>query len=306
MKLLLPEGRLTTDRGLDTLTYTARELREAYETGQVLEGRVILCDRDHNLHVDLGAMKGLIPREEGAIGIADGSVRDIALISKVNKNICFRILSFQGDEEGRPYALLSRRAVQDDCQRGFVASLRKGQVIDARVTHLEKFGAFVDIGAGINALIPIDMISISRIPHPSERFKEGEDIKAVVRGIEDGKITLSHRELLGTWEENAALFEPGETVPGIIRSVEDYGVFVELTPNLAGLAEVVPGVKPGQRASVYIKSILPERMKLKLVIVDAFTADYEKQHSHYFFTGDKMDYWRYSPDECSKVIDTYF
>lgn len=305
MKVLLPEGRLTTDRGMETLTYTARELREAYETGRVLESRVILCDREHNLHVNLGAMKGIIPHEEGAIGIAEGTVRDIALISKVNKNISFRITNFITDEYGTR-ALLSRRVVQEECRDAFVSALQKGQVIDARVTHLEKFGAFVDIGAGINALIPIDMISISRIPHPSERFAEGEDIKAVVRSIEDGRITLSHRELLGTWQENAALFEPGETVPGIIRSVEEYGVFVELTPNLAGLAELIPGVKPGQKASVYIKSILPERMKLKLVIVDAFTADYEKQTSSYFFTGEKMDYWRYSPEECNKIIDTYF
>lgn len=305
MRLLLPEGRLTKDRGLDALTYTARELRDAYENAQVLESRVVLCDREHNLHVDLGAMKGIIPREDGALGIADGSVRDIALISKVNKNVSFRIKQFAADDHGI-YAILSRRAVQEECRDTFVSHLEKGQVIDARVTHLEKFGAFVDIGAGINALIPIDMISISRIPHPAERFEEGEDIKAVVRNIEDGKITLSHRELLGTWEENAALFQPGETVPGIIRSVEDYGVFVELTPNLAGLAEVVPGVRPGQKASVYIKSILPERMKLKLVIVDAFTAEYEKQNSQYFFEGSKMDYWRYSPAECSKVIDTYF
>lgn len=305
MSVLLPEGRLTTDRGMNSLTYTTRELRDAYETGQVLEGRVILCDREHNLHIDLGAMKGLIPREEGAIGIADGSVRDIALISKVNKNVSFRITNFVTDTYGTQ-AILSRKAVQKDCKERFVSSLKPGQVIDARVTHLEKFGAFVDIGAGINALIPIDMISISRIPHPSERFEEGEDIKAVVRSIEDGKITLSHRELLGTWDENAALFAPGETVPGIIRSVEEYGVFVELTPNLAGLAEVVDGVKAGQRASVYIKSILPERMKLKLVIVDAFTASYQKQHSHYFFKENKMDYWRYSPAECNKMIDTYF
>lgn len=305
MKLLLPEGRLTTDRGFDTLTYTTRELREAYESGQVLEGRVILCDKEHNLHVDLGAMKGIIPREEGAIGIAEGTVRDIALISKVNKNVSFQITNLVTDAYGTR-AMLSRRTVQESCKHAFVAKLQKGQVIDARVTHLEKFGAFVDIGAGINALIPIDMISISRIPHPSERFEEGEDIKAVVRTIEEGKITLSHRELLGTWEENAALFEPGETVPGIIRSVEDYGVFVELTPNLAGLAEVVNGVKPGQRASVYIKNIIPERMKLKLVIVDAFTADYHKQRSNYFFTGENMDYWRYSPAECSKIIDTVF
>ena len=63
------------------------------------------------------------------------------------------------------------------------------------------------------------------------------DIKAVIKSVENGRISLSHKELLGTWEENAERFCAGETVSGIIRSVENYGAFVELTPNLAGLAE---------------------------------------------------------------------
>ena len=57
------------------------------------------------------------------------------------------------------------------------------------------------------------------------------NIRAVVKSIENGRITLSHKELLGTWEENVALFSAGETVAGIVRSVEPYGIFVELSPN---------------------------------------------------------------------------
>jgi chorismate synthase len=95
------------------------------------------------------------------------------------------------------------------------------------------------------------------------------DIYAVVTSIEDSRICLSQRELLGTWEENAALFAQGETVMGIVRSVEDYGIFVELTPNLAGLAEPREGVRVGQHAGVYIKNILAEKMKLKMAEVSA-------------------------------------
>lgn len=62
-----------------------------------------------------------------------------------------------------------------------------------------------------------------------------------------GRVSLSHKELLGTWEENAALFSPGETVSATVRSVESYGIFVELTPNLAGLAEPKAGVRAGSR-----------------------------------------------------------
>ena len=205
--------------------------------GSVMESRVLLCDSEHNLHVDLGIISGVIPREEGAVGIDDGSTRDIALISKVNKPVCFIVLGFQRDETGNITAILSRKAVQLGCKKSFVDNLREGDVINARVTHLEKFGAFIDIGAGINALIPIDMLSVSRINHPRERLYEGESIRTVLRKREPEKLTFSLKELLGTWQENAANFNPGETVTGTVRSIETYGVFVELAPNLAGLAE---------------------------------------------------------------------
>ena len=116
----------------------------------------------------------------------------------------------------------------------------------------------------------IDCISVSRISHPSDRFTLGQTIQAVVTSVSDFRIGLSHKELLGTWMENAAKFAVGETVSGIVRSVESYGIFVELTPNLAGLAEPKEHILPKQRASVYIKAIIPEKMKIKLVLIDAF------------------------------------
>ena len=172
---------------------------------------------------------------------------------------------------------------------------------------MEPFGCFVDIGCGIPSLIPIDSISVSRIFHPHDRFYNGQDVKAVIRSIdENGRITLSHRELLGSWEENAALFTPGETVSGIVRSVEPYGIFVELTPNLAGLAEPKEGVRPGQQASVYIKSLLPEKMKVKLIIVDSFDEESLPQPLRYFQLGGHMDRWVYSPEQAYKQVFSQF
>ena len=182
-----------------------------------------------------------------------------------------------------------------------------GDIIDARVTHLESFGCFVDIGCGIPSLISIDSISVSRISHPGDRMSVGQNIRAVVRDFgEHGRIVLTHKELLGTWEENAALFSPGETVAGIVRSVEEYGIFVELTPNLAGLAEPKEQVTVGQQASVYIKSMIPEKMKIKLILVDSFHASSQPKEFHYFVTGDHLSQWQYSPNGCRKVIQTRF
>lgn len=285
---------------------TLEEVKIAMMNGSVMESRVLLCDSEHNLHVDLGIISGVIPREEGAVGIDDGSTRDIALISKVNKPVCFIVLGFQRDETGNITAILSRKAVQLGCKKSFVDNLREGDVINARVTHLEKFGAFIDIGAGINALIPIDMLSVSRINHPRERLYEGESIRTVLRKREPEKLTFSLKELLGTWQENAANFNPGETVTGTVHSIETYGVFVELAPNLAGLAEPCDFLFEGQRVAVYIKSVLPDKMKIKLVIVEAFEESEPAGELKYFFTGEHMARFDYSPENSAKIISTVF
>ena len=190
----------------------------------------------------------------------------------------------------------------------YIRTLESGDIIDARVTHLEPFGAFVDVGCGIASLLSIDCISVSRISHPRDRFTEGQFIKAGVRTPLDerGMISVSHRELLGTWEENAARFAVGQTADGIIRSVEPYGVFVELTPNLAGLAEVKEGAEAGLHASVYIKNIIPEKMKIKLVIVDTYPSPRRFNEFQYCLSGDHIDYWRYSPLGCEKCVETFF
>lgn len=307
MKLFKPEGQIiTTDENKRYLS-SPFALRDAFYSEALLEGRVTRCDSEHNLHVDLGCMKGIIPRNEGAVGIEEGTVRDIALISRVNKPVAFVITGFRTDENGASVAMLSRRAVQRECSENYIANLKAGDVIPATVSHIEGFGVFCDIGSGISALMPIDSISVSRIPHPGARFVPGQNIFAVVKSIdESGRITLSHKELLGTWEENAELFTVGETVPGIVRSVEKYGIFVELSPNLAGLAEFSGGIEAGSHASVYIKSIIPSKMKIKLIIVDSFDADYPVEPPKYFINSGHIDRWVYSPAESGKIIESVF
>ena len=303
----LPEGKLINTKENIHALKTIDSIRDAYKSSTILEGRVVLCDNDHNLHVDLGCISGIIPRDEGAIGISDGTTRDIALISKVNKPVCFVITDFAFDEYGDIYAVLSRKKVQEDCIENYISKLQPGDVIDAKVCHMEPFGVFADVGAGINALLPIDSISVSRIPHPNVRFYSNQEIKAIVKNRDElGRLILTHKELLGTWEENANKFSIGETVPGIVRSTEKYGIFIELAPNLAGLAELCENVSPGQNTAVYIKSIIPERMKIKLIIVDCFDAAYPPEKLNYFTEEKHISYWRYSPESSSKIIESYF
>lgn len=306
MKWYYPEGVLSGNLQNQKKLRTPLNLTEAAAKGEILEAPAIMCDAEHNLIVNLGCMKGIIPRSEGAIGISDGSVRDIALISRVGKSVCFTVKSIETDEDGKMHAILSRSEAQRKCRDEFISKLVPGDVINAKVTHLESFGAFCDIGCGNIALLPIDSISVSRISHPCDRFNVGSDIKVVVKQVSsDGRITLTHKELLGTWQENADTLKAGQTVSGIVRSVESYGVFVEITPNLAGLAESKPGVYVGQQASVYIKSIIPEKMKVKLIIIDSFDSDHQTDVK-YFYNGDRMERWCYSPDNCPKQIYTQF
>lgn len=301
-----PEGKLIDTPENQAALASPAALADACKNETVLESRAVLCDSSHNLIVELPCMRGIIPRDEGAIGIREGTVRDIAIISRVNRPVCFVVEGFSSDESGRPTAVLSRRKAQEKCWREQLDNRIPGDIVEARITHLEPFGAFCDVGCGVIALLPIDAISVSRIKHPCERFTPDMEIRAVIRSIEGGRITLSHKELLGTWEENAARFQPGETVRGIIRSVEPYGVFVELAPNLAGLAELKEGAKPGHLASVFIKNIIPDRMKIKLIIIDVFEEISRPRPPVYFYNEPHIDWFPYSPSTCSKEIISRF
>ncbi|MGM9613781.1 MAG: S1 RNA-binding domain-containing protein [Butyricicoccus sp.] len=301
----MPEGVRLEDRQNKELTRSPAGLRTARDTGTIVESIAVSCDPGHNLIVRLGETYGIIPRNECALGIESGETREIAILSRVGKPVCFVVTEV---EEGR--VLLSRRLAQERALAWLLANLRPGDVIPACVTHLEPFGAFVDVGCGVVSFIGIENISVSRIFHPRERFSCGQMIHAAVLGTDPAarRIHLTHRELLGTWAQNAALFHAGETVQGIVRSMEPYGIFIELAPNLSGLAERRTGLREGDRVSVYIKSILPERMKIKLNVIDVLRRPVGPPPTlRYFIEDGHIDQWVFTPPCCkTKYIATDF
>ena len=290
---------------LNTSIPHREEIYTAMQDGSILEATAIRCDAQHNLIVALEGMTGIMPREECALGIDTGQTREIAILSRVGKPVCFQVQRIE-----QQTAYLSRRSAQQQALRHLMTRHRPGDIIDVRVTHLEPFGAFVDAGCGIVSLIGIENLSVSRIFHPSDRVRIGQKLKAVISSLDPdtGRICLTHRELLGTWEENAAQFTPGETVCGIVRSIEDYGVFVELTPNLSGLAEQRFPVTPGETVSCYIKSILPERMKIKLNLIDHINqSPASPPPLTYFIESRHLSRWQYSPSSCTtRLVQTEF
>ncbi len=296
----LPEGSLLDRPENLTRCASAEALLRCVTTREVLEGTAVASDAQHNLIVKLGPFTGVIPRGEAALGINEGSTRDIAILSRVGKPVAFVVTGVELTDQAEPRPILSRCQAQALALSHMLAELRPGQIIPAVVTHLEPFGVFVDIGCGVPSMIGIENISVSRLPHPDQRFRVGQHIWAVVTGLdrEKGRILLSHKELLGTWEENAAEFTAGMTVPGCIRSVKEYGFFIELRPNLSGLAEPKAGYVQGERVSVYIKSIQPQHMKIKLLLIDHLPAESRLPPIRYYHTSGVLERWRYAPAEC--------
>lgn len=290
-------------------THSLAQLRDAVQQKTVLEGLVQRCDVEHDLRLSLGGIEARIPRQEVNAPWISGAEREISVLSRVGKISCFTVESVSADAKGAPIALLSRRRAQEEAMDWFLQNLEPGDILRCRVTHLAPFGAFLDIGRGVIALLPLESISVSRIPHPEARFQVGQKILAAVSAIDPvhKRITLTHKELLGTWMENASRFHSGETVQGVVRTVQDYGSFVELTPNLSGLADATEGLHSGDRVSVYIKSIRPERMKIKLQIIQHLPPLDAPEPFAYSVTDGRLDHWVYSPPGCEKpTVETRF
>ncbi|MEG1568209.1 MAG: S1 RNA-binding domain-containing protein [Oscillospiraceae bacterium] len=286
--------------------FTKDALYRAMQNKDILESRALSFDSSKQLHFALGEYEGIMPYEECALGVRENEVRDIALITRVGRPVCFIITDI--DESRTPIRVyLSRTVAQLRCKEEYINGLGCGDVINCRVTHIEQFGAFCDVGCGISALLPIDCMSVSRIHSPRDRVYLGEELKCVIKGIDErGRFVLSLRELLGTWEENSARFSAGETVVGIVRSIESYGTFVELAPNLAGLAEPNIALEAGQVVSVYIKSIIADKMKIKLVVLHLCEDNGFMFPLEYFDSSIHIEHWVYSAPSASRTIETHF
>jgi hypothetical protein len=172
-------------------------LERAMQEGRVVEGIATLCDENMCLHVDLGCAKGRIDAAEAVYCRAGEERKDIAVISRVGKPVACRILGIE-IKNGTPYVRLSRRLAQKECLDAYVKGLAAGDILTARVTHMEPFGAFLDVGCGVASLLSVDCISVSRISHPRDRLRVGESLPVAVKCIqrESERIYVTLRELL--------------------------------------------------------------------------------------------------------------
>ena len=172
--------------------------------------------------------------------------------------------------ENEDILILSRKEVQKEVVNSIKNDLKVGEQITGIVNNIKPYGAFIEIGGGVVGLAHIEDLSVARIKTPYERLKIGQKINVMVKSIDkqEGKVTLSYKETLGTWEENAKKFTAGMNVEGIVRETEKNknGIFIELTPNLVGMVEYTEGLEYGQRVNVHIKKIDEQKKKVKLIL----------------------------------------
>lgn len=261
----MPEGWNNEISKLDSQT-----IEKCIETKETLQGIVKECDEEYNLHINIGnGITGIIPREEvEGINIGEKGLPKTNLCTgKVHKFVQFKV-----KELGKKnIAILSRKEVQQEALNWVKQELQVGQKVTGIVRNIKPYGAFIEIGGGVVGLVHIEDLSIARIKTPFERLKIGQKVDVMVKSIdkEQGKVILSYKEMLGSWEENAQKFIPGTQAKGIVRETEKNknGIFIELTPNLVGMAEYEEGFEYGQQVNVYIKRIDADKKKIKLLIV---------------------------------------
>lgn len=238
-------------------------------TEDIYQGIVEKCDENYNLHVKLDSgLEGIIPRKEVEAFNVDenGFPKTNLCVGKVHKYVQFKIKEKDGDN-----FILSRKDAQNEVLKFIRTDLQEGQVVNGIVKNITPYGAFVDIGGGIVGLVHIEDLSVARIKTPYERIKIGQKLNIVVKSIdrEQGKINLSYKEQFGTWEENANNFTVGMKTKGIVRETEKNknGIFIELTPNLVGMAEYEEGLNYGEKIDVAIKKIDYDKKKVKLIVI---------------------------------------
>jgi len=184
----------------------------------------------------------------------------------------------------RKNLVLSRRAVlereKEEKKRIFFESLAPGQVHEGTVRKLMDFGAFVELGNGVDGLLHISQLSWGRIKHPSEVVQEGQPIRVRIEKIdrETGRIGLSYREMTeNPWTAAAGKYPQNAVIRGKVTRLMEFGAFVEVEPGIEGLVHISElshkriwrasdVVKEGEDVDVLVLNVDPVAQRMSLSI----------------------------------------
>ena len=228
-----------------------RQLEDAYEARLSVEGRVE-AEVKGGYEVRIAGQRGFCPFSH------IDTIRTADPAQHVGKTYAFRIIEFK---DGGKNLVVSRRALLEEEQKAGAIELRKsiavGSVVTGRVASVREFGAFVDLGAGVQGLLHVSEMGWSRVTDPSAIVKAGEEITVRVLRVEaDGeRIALGLKQLMADpWVAAASSYEVGQVKTGRITRIADFGAFVELEPGVEALAHFSTFAPTG-RADAWAKSI---------------------------------------------------
>jgi len=232
-------GGLKLSRKLARGAATVRQLEDAFHAGLPVEGKVERAVKG-GYEVKIAGQRAFCP-----ISQID-TIRNTDPAEHEGRVYTFRILEFK---EGGKNLVVSRRALLEEGQREEAAALRQsivaGAVLNGRVASVRDYGAFVDLGAGVQGLLHVSEMGWSRVANPSEVVKPDDKLK----------IALGLKQLQADpWSTVSEKYAPGQVAPGRVTRLADFGAFVELEPGVEALAHLSTfpptGSSEGWRASV--------------------------------------------------------
>lgn len=250
--------------------YSLEQLEKIKKEQQVLDMYVEDIDESLNMIGIVGKdIKAMIPRDEASSVVGDdGLVEERFIVNKKGKVIptCIKEIIVSED---KIELILSKRILEIKVRSWMYVHLKVGMKLKGIVVSTMQHAAFVDVGGGVTGILKIQDIADYSLQHSHDMLRPGQRIEVVVKKYDrdTGRIELSYKELFGTFEERVKKLKEGDIVDGIVRNRIKSGVFVEIKPNLIGLAEHVNGVEYGQKVLVSIKKIVPEKNRIKLIII---------------------------------------
>ncbi|MEM9596654.1 MAG: S1 RNA-binding domain-containing protein [Acidobacteriota bacterium] len=216
----------------DELAPEIELLKKALADKEAVEGKIIGWNKG-GYHVAIGKVAAFCPVSQIEIGNPRSPKR------YMDKTYSFNVMEIQ---RGGRRVVVSRatalKAERDARAARVREVLKPGAELEGRVSSITDFGAFVDLGGGIEGLVHVSEISRSRVEHPKEVLSLGQTVKVVVVKIERGgkRISLSMKRLeADPWEGIEEKFSPGQEFEGKVVRKTDFGLFVEVAPGLEGL-----------------------------------------------------------------------
>ncbi|MEA3226511.1 MAG: S1 RNA-binding domain-containing protein, partial [Planctomycetota bacterium] len=253
------------------------KLKEMFRSGEPVEIKVTEASKG-GLLVRLSHVTGFLPvsqlAPENYPRVAGGDKGKILekLKQFVGKGMEVRVLDVNEQEEK---LIVSEKAVWEEKQRSVISKYAIGDLVEGEVSALAEFGAFVKFDI-LEGLVHISEIAWQRIDHPKNILKVDETVKAEIIGIEGSKIFLSMKKLIDDpWQSVGERYRVGQKVIGTVLKVNPFGFFVELDPEIHGLAHISELshkpvddphelAKAGDEVEFMIVSIEPEQHRLGL------------------------------------------